>query len=180
VALGHAAANPARRPRRLIVVALCLAVLAASKVHAGVPPPEQDNPVKVGLILAAIILLPSDVGVFLPGWGPDLALGWSYQIPFTPNHRHRFMLGLDLIPTSDSDRWRMRGGYRYLYGSVFAGLTAAYAREKDERSDPTWSPELGVRVGDNGAFAHLLARAEIPMSFDGFRGVALLLGWDMK
>jgi hypothetical protein len=178
-----------RRIRSLLAAAVCLALLTAAAaparadepqptVHA--PPPEM-SPWLLGLIVAGVILLPSDIGLFVPGWGPDFALGWSYQYPFTPSRHHRLMVGLDLIPTSDSARWRMRGGYRFGYHYVIAGLTAAYARVHDERSDPTWSPEIGLRLGpDRAADIHLLARAEIPVTFDGFRGVALLLGWDMQ
>jgi len=170
----------ARRAARPIVIAACLVALAASPARAGDAPPEEDHPVAIAVIGLALFLLPSDIGVFVPTAGLDFALGWSYQIAFTPNRRHRFMVGLDLIPTSDSEVYRMRGGYRYAYGRLIAGLTAAYTTDKDKHSDPTWSPELGVRLGrERFAFAHMLARAEIPMAFDGFRGVALLLGWDM-
>jgi hypothetical protein len=171
-----------RRTKRLIATIVCLGAIAANApARAGVPPPEEDSPLKAALIVAGVILLPSDIGVFLPGWGPDFTLGWSYQLAFTPNRRHRLMVGLDLIPTSDSERWRMRGGYRYAYDHFLAGLTVAYAREHDTSSDTTWSPEIGVRFGPQGLpFGHLLARAEIPIALDGFRGVALLLGWDLK
>jgi len=127
-----------------------------------------------------LLVLPSDIGLFIPAWGPDFVLAWSYQLAFTENRRHRIIAGIDWIPTSDTARARIRGGYRYSRQHFLVGLMAAEAA-----TGATWSPEVGFRVGRDGTEGihpgvHLLARAEIPIAVDGFRGVAVLLGWDMR
>ncbi len=160
--------------RPWIAVMVGLAALSAAEARAGVPPPEPDS-LGSKLMVVGIMVLPSDIGIFIPGYSPDLVLAWSWQLPFTENDRHRVLLGFDVIPTADDHRARARAGYRYAIGYVIAGLTAAYTA-----GDPTWSPELGFRIGrDRSGTLHLLARAEIPIAVDGFRGVALLAGWGL-
>ena len=170
--------------RRLIAVIPCLAALAASgPAHADPQPLDQTHPVVVAFVVVAIMALPSDIGLFVPhdlpggppSANPDAVLAWSWQIPFTESRRHRALIGLDWIPTSKAERARGRLGYRYANKNLIAGAAVAYAG-----GDTTWSPELGLRFGpERRADIHLLARAEIPVAVDGFRGVALLLGWDM-
>ena len=176
MAVGPARRKQARTGRRLLhalAALVCFHALAAP-ARAGVPPPE-DNPVRTGLLLTGLVLLPTDIGIFIPSYSPDLVLGWSWQFPFTPNDRHRVFIGLDWIPTADEHHARARAGYRYAVDYLIAGLGAAYTR-----GDPTWSPELGFRLGENRrGTLHLLARAEIPIAVDGFRGVALLAGWGL-
>jgi hypothetical protein len=70
---------------------------------------------------------------------------------------------------------RVRGGYRYVRRYAFAGLGGSVAY-----SGPTWSGEAGVRFApDHYPSFHLLARAEVARRFDGLRGVAVLIGWDL-
>jgi hypothetical protein len=163
-------------PRRLIAIAVCLAALAASgPARADAPPADETHPVAATLIVFGILVMPSDIGFFVSNQGPDPALAWSWQIPVTESRRHRVLIGLDWIPTSKTEGARGRLGYRYANKNLIAGAALAYAR-----GDTTWSPEIGLRFGpERRADVHLLARAEIPVAFDGFRGVALLLGWDM-
>jgi hypothetical protein len=164
--------------RRLIAIVLGLAALAASgPARADTPqaPLEETHPVVVVLIAFGILVMPSDIGFFTSSQGPDFTLAWSWQVPVTESRRHRVLIGLDWIPTSKAATARGRLGYRYANKNLIAGLALAYAQ-----GDTTWSPELGLRFGpERRADVHLLARAEIPVAFDGFRGVALLLGWDM-
>ena len=162
--------------RRLIAVTLCLTALAASGPARSDPPPlDEAHPVVAGLIMFGILVMPSDIGFFTSNQRPDVTLAWSWQIPVTESRRHRVLIGLDWIPTSKTDLARARLGYRYANKNLIAGLALAYAR-----GDTTWSPEIGLRFGpERRADIHLLARAEIPVAFDGLRGAALLLGWDM-
>lgn len=176
MAVGRAGAESVPRARRLTALTVCIAVLSTAPARAGVPPPEKPNTLNVALLTAGLLVLPSDIGLFIPAWGPDFLLGWSYQLAFTENRRHRIIGGIDWIPTSDTAHLRIRGGYRYTREYFIAGLMAAHAA-----TGGTWSPEAGVRLGAEGRPGlHLLARAEIPIAVDGFRGVAVLAGWDMR
>jgi hypothetical protein len=154
--------------RRPIAIAVCLAALAASvPARADPPPPDETHPVLLGLIAFGILVMPSDIGFFVSDQRPDPTLAWSWQIPVTESRRHRVLIGLDWIPTSKAETARGRLGYRYANKNLIAGLALAYAQ-----GDTTWSPEIGLRFGPE-------RRADIAAAFDGFRGVALLLGWDM-
>jgi hypothetical protein len=125
---------------------------------------------------AALLLMPSDIGVLSSEDGVDLALGWSGQLPI--GLHHRLVAGLDWNPTSDHHLLRGRLGYRYAWRYPFlgAGLTA-------DSSGITLSPEFGVRffhtqpsVREANPALHLLARIDVSPPADA-RALTLLFGW---
>jgi len=131
------------------------------------------------------LIFPSDAGLFVPASGaPEFDVGWSWQIPITFSCRGRLTGGVELLPTGP-DLVRGRVGYRYARRYFLAGFGASFSG-----SGNSWSPEIGVqfahgRIGsppseygekESENVAHLLVRGE----FDSqFRGLTILLGWDV-
>ncbi|HMF40453.1 MAG TPA: hypothetical protein VKQ32_07155 [Polyangia bacterium] len=139
---------------------------------------EPSTGKKVAAVTAAVVLLiaPSEIGAFFPDDHAQFDLGWSSQVPVSPTlDRHRIAGGIDWTPWAPQDHVRGRIGYRYVRRYMFGGLGGSIAY-----SGPAWFGEAGVRFApDHFVSFHLLARAEIAPAFDDFRGLAILVGWDM-
>jgi len=173
VAVAARRAPHPHRIRHLFAALLCLDLLSVGAAQAAPTMVAPMNPVAAGIFIAGLTLLPTDVGTLIRNDAPDFVLGWSWQFPFTANDRHRALIGVDWIPTASDHHVRARAGYCYAVGHLITGLAAAISG-----GDPTWSPEIGVRIGEpRHGTLHLLARAEVGFRVDSFQGVALLAGW---
>ena len=143
----------------------------------------------LGIIAAAALLTPGDIGVALPvaeASTARLVVGWSWQIPVSLGEnphpmRHRIVPAVDLLPHPDGVSWRGRLGYRYGRRHLFAGAGAGV-----DGAGPNLSPELGVKFAHHNSgdddfdlSLHLLARAEIAPESGRVRGATVLLGWNI-
>lgn len=160
-----------RRPARGGPVLVALALLVA---------PTQGRACltegEAAALVAAVIVVPSDIGTLVTSDGPRFVLGWSGQFPFPDHGRHRAFFGASWAPGGP---YAVEGrfGYRYAPGRVFGGLGLAL----DGRG-ASWAPELGVnlvpRHWEAESFkVHLLVRGQLAPALDQVRGVGLLLGW---
>jgi len=89
------------------------------------------------------ILLPSELGVFIPDHEPELMLAWSWQLALTPACHSRLAVEIEVLPT-DPAPVRGRVGYRYGTRYLLGGLGGTFSP-----AGFTWSPEAGLQ------FAHL-------------------------
>jgi hypothetical protein len=184
------------RARRSLAAVLVLAFLgAATPAYADFPSGSRI------LGFGALgLLAPSEAGALIRDERGDFVFGWSWQIPLTifvlllreesirmgePPPRwlmnHRFIGGVEVLPTASDGHVRGRLGYRFGTHHFVAGFGGTLAARGN-----TWSPELGVRflhstrrVKDDAwdPCMHILVRPEIAPAFDGLRGVTVLLGW---
>jgi hypothetical protein len=180
---------PARATRALAAAAV-LVCLAGRPAFAAEPPPAEHKHLLALLAVALVIFVaatPSEFGFYLPNGTAQPVIGWSWQAPLPPSNQdpkavrpHRVVAGVDFLPDAVDARARWRLGYRYDRRYVFAGLAWGF----DETSYG-WSPEVGVKVlhlaepGGIDPSLHLLVRGNIASQVSAFRGVTVLLGWNL-
>jgi hypothetical protein len=161
----------------LVVLVGVLACGRTARASGHLPGLDTAGAVTIG---AAAIVLPSEVGTFVPGSTPGFDLGWSWQIPFTPSLHHRVAGSLDWIPAFDDHRFRGRFGYRYGGRVLFGGAALGF-----DHAWTTWSPELGLKLlhssapsDDLDVSLHLLVRTDLSLGLGHLRAVTVLLGWN--
>ena len=138
------------------------------------------------VLAVPLLLAPSNIGpeVRLPrGQGVAdfrFVLGWAMQFPLPlgrgPTKMHRLTLAPELaIGTSDHAIFRFRGGYRFGWRMLVAGLSIG-----GDRTSAFVSPELGIRIPrapDEFALGALLtARCDLEPK-DGTVRLSMMLGW---
>jgi len=175
-----------RRRRRTLLLGLCLLCAVARPARAS---GHIGGTSDAYLPLYALLFIlgaaaPSEIGAVVNDRGSDARfdLGWAWQIPMPSALRHRIIGGVDYLPTAESDRTRGRIGYRYSRQTLFAGAAAAF-----DHDGLSWSPEVGIKFlhRDMGKdppvdlSLHLLVRADLAPRLNGFRGVSILLGWNL-
>ncbi len=177
---------------RLLIGLFCGALVALSSpapaVASGHLPFEPSPPTPIPCVgshdmIATAILLPSEVGVFIPDRDPEFMFAWSWQFPLSPGCHSRLTTEIEVLPTAPGPV-RGRVGYRYGTRYFLAGLGGTFSS-----AGYTWSPEAAVQFAHlhyedlgakpNDVSFHLLIRAELAPAFDHLSGVTLLLGWNM-
>lgn len=170
-----------RRLRRLgAVVALALCS-ASSVAHASDAADAMGQAyVKAGLLALPLLLVPSNIGPevrFQPGLGPDFrfVIGWPFQIPLEHTLKHRLMIAPELaFGTTDGALFRGRGGYRFGWRMLVAGLGIGADKQAF-----FITPELGVRFpsAERADFGGLLAMRCDLETTDKIVRLSVMIGW---
>ena len=174
---------------RIAVAILLVVGVGESFAHAQGAEHAFGEGMKDAAVLAVPLLLaPSNIGpeVRLPrGQGAAdfrFVLGWAMQFPLpfgrVPTKLHRLTLAPELaIGTADHAIFRFRGGYRFGWRMLVAGLSIG-----GDRTSSFFTPEIGIRIpkapDDFAPGVLLTARCDLEPR-DGTVRLSVMLGWVM-